>query len=148
MVVTKKTKTPWYIGGLHFECRQCGKCCSGPDEGVIWISRPEIKLLAAHLGLTVSEIRKQYLKRFRLRFSIKENPCSKNCVFLTDKGCAIYDVRPMQCRNWPFWPGNLTSPDAWNAAAVKCPGINKGKLYTFEKIERIKKQKQWWKNER
>jgi Fe-S-cluster containining protein len=149
MVVIKKT-TPWYIGGLHFACQQCGSCCSGPDEGVIWISRPEINMLAEHLGLSASEIHKKYLRRIGFRFSIKEDPCSKDCVFLVtingSRGCAIYDVRPMQCRNWPFWPGNLQSPDDWNAAAIKCPGIDKGRLYSFDEIQKIKKQKQWWNN--
>jgi len=143
-------KNKWYIGGLHFACQQCGSCCSGPDEGVIWISRPEINMLAEHLGLSASELRKKYLRRIGFRFSIRENPCSKDCVFLAElngfKGCTIYNARPMQCRNWPFWPGNLQSPDDWNAAAKKCPGINKGRLYTFDEIEKIKKQKQWWNN--
>jgi Fe-S-cluster containining protein len=143
--VKSVAKNKWYIGGLHFECRQCGKCCSGPQEGVIWISRPEIQLLAERLNLSVSELRKKLLKRIGFRFSIRENSCSKDCAFLANlngfKGCTIYDVRPMQCRNWPFWPANLTGPDDWNTAAVKCPGINKGRLYTFDEIEKIKKQK-------
>lgn len=179
-------KNKWYIGGLHFACQQCGSCCSGPDEGVIWISRPEINMLAEHLGLSASELRKKYLRRIGFRFSIRENPCSKDCVFLANlhpapivpdssqkkinstagersdfdfattrnnrcgvngfKGCTIYNARPMQCRNWPFWPGNLQSPDDWNTAAKKCPGINKGRLYTFDEIEKIKKQKYWWNN--
>ncbi|MCX5633323.1 MAG: YkgJ family cysteine cluster protein [Phycisphaerae bacterium] len=143
-------KNKWYIGGLHFACQQCGSCCCGPDEGVIWISRPEINMLAEHLGLSASELRKKYLRRIGFRFSIRENPCSKDCVFLANlngfKGCTIYNARPMQCRNWPFWPGNLQSPDDWNTAAKKCPGINKGRFYSFDEIEKIKNQKQWWNN--
>ncbi len=56
----------------------------------------------------------------------------------------IYSVRPNQCRTWPFWPSNLKNPGDWNKAAQKCPGINRGKLYSFEEIERIKKAKKWW----
>lgn len=151
MVIAAKKTPPWYIGGLHFECIRCGKCCSGPQEGVIWISRPEIRLLAECLGLTASELRKKYLKRIGFSFSITENPCSKDCMFLAElngfKGCMIYDVRPAQCRNWPFWPANLQSPDDWNTAAQKCPGINKGRLYSFDEIQNIKNQKQWWNND-
>jgi Fe-S-cluster containining protein len=152
MVVDKKTNTPWYIGGLHFACQQCGRCCSGPQEGVIWITRQEIKILAKHLSQSPNDVQKKSLKRLRLSFSIRENPCSKDCIFLVNingsRTCAIYDVRPMQCRNWPFWPNNLNNPDDWNAAAMKCPGINKGRLYTFDEIEKIKRQKQWWNDER
>jgi uncharacterized protein len=105
-------------------------------------------MLAGHLGLSVSQLRKNHLKRIGFHHSIKENPCSKDCIFLANqngfKGCIIYDFRPMQCRNWPFWPSNLAGPDDWNIAATKCHGINKGRLYTFDEIEKIKKQKHWW----
>ena len=107
-------------------------------------------MLAEHLGLDTSQLRKNHLKRFGFRYSIKEDSCSKDCVFLTNingsRGCAVYNFRPMQCRNWPFWSGNLSSPYDWNAAAVKCPGINKGRFYSFDEIQKIKKQKQWWNN--
>ncbi|MFA5292933.1 MAG: YkgJ family cysteine cluster protein [Phycisphaerae bacterium] len=139
------SKNIWYIGGLHFSCQECGRCCSGPEEGVIWISKPEIEKLAEHLKITVSELHKKYLRRFGFRISIKENPQTKDCIFLVNinnsKGCAVYNVRPMQCRTWPFWSSNLAGPDDWNCAAQKCPGINKGRLYTFEEIEKNRKQK-------
>jgi Fe-S-cluster containining protein len=145
MEIIKKTTAPWYIAGLHFDCQQCGNCCSGPDEGVIWISRAEIEKLAEHLGQTIADVRKRHLKRYGFRYSIKENPHTKDCIFLVtingSKGCAIYNVRPMQCRNWPFWESNLKSPNHWNTVAIKCPGINKGKLYTFDEIEKITKRK-------
>jgi uncharacterized protein len=143
----KKT-VPWYIGGLHFECRQCGDCCSGPEEGFIWITKDEIEMLAKHLGINSDQLRKKYLKRVGLRCSIKEDPKTKDCIFLTGpkgaKGCAIYNFRPMQCRNWPFWQSNLANEYNWNATAMRCPGINRGRLYTFEEIEKLRKQKKWW----
>ena len=56
----------------------------------------------------------------------------------------IYPVRPGQCRTWPFWSENLASPNAWNKTAQKCPGINRGKLYSYEQIQKIKRNKNWW----
>jgi Fe-S-cluster containining protein len=53
----------------------------------------------------------------------------------------IYPVRPSQCRIWPFWTENLKSPDTWNQAVQKCGGINHGRFYSFEEIEKIKKEK-------
>lgn len=148
----QEKKAPWYIGGLHFECQQCGNCCSGPDEGFIWITRPEIELLAEHLGLSVEKLREKYITRLRNRTSVIEDPVSRDCIFLSDingiRGCAVYPVRPNQCRTWPFWSSNLTGPSAWNSAALKCPGVNRGKLYTFEKINKLKKQKKWWEDEK
>ena len=145
-------KTTWYIGGLHFECQQCGNCCAGPSEGFIWITIPEIELLAEHLDLSVEKLREKYLTRRITRTSIIEDPASKNCIFLSNingiRGCAVYSVRPNQCRTWPFWSSNLTSPSAWNSAALKCPGVNRGSLYTFKQIKKLRKQKKWWEDEK
>lgn len=160
MAVEKKTT--WYVGGLHFECGQCGNCCSGPHEGYIWVTRPEIKFIADFLKETTEQLRQKYLQRVGLRTTVVEDPATKDCIFLNhgsgfpqsggphrlrtgQKGCMIYPVRPNQCRNWPFWPSNLASQNAWNTAAQKCSGINRGNLHSFEKIEKNKKQK-WWKN--
>lgn len=38
--------------------------------------------------------------------------------------CAIYTVRPAQCRTWPFWPENLSSRADWRSAGERCPGID------------------------
>ncbi len=107
--------------------------------------------MAEHLGITVDATKQKYLKRYGLRHSIKEDKTSKDCIFLTGektgcRGCAVYSVRPNQCRTWPFWDANLSGPDAWNWAAMRCAGINRGKFYSFEEIEAIRKQKCWWEN--
>ena len=140
--------TKWYVAGLCFECGECGRCCSGPGEGYIWVTRPEIELIAEHLKITPGELRRRYLRRVGLRTTIIEHAVTKDCIFLQQvdakKLCVIYPVRPNQCRTWPFWPENLSSPDAWNEAAKKCPGINRGKHYSFEQIEKIRKSKRWW----
>ncbi len=141
-------KTPWYIAGLHFECVQCGRCCSGPSEGYIWVTKPEIEFIADFLKISVGHLRQEYLKRIGLRTTIIEHPGTKDCILLQDiagqKRCLIYPVRPSQCRAWPFWPENLADPDAWNKAAQKCHGINHGRLYTHDEIEKIKRNKKWW----
>ena len=146
--MSQKNKHPWYITGLHFECQQCGRCCSGPAEGYIWVAGPEIKFIADFLKISEGQLRQKYLKRVNFRTTIIEQPFTNNCTFLQEidgrKRCMIYPVRPNQCRIWPFWPNNLANPDAWSKAVQNCPGINKGRLYSFREIEKIKKQKKWW----
>ncbi|MCI0499029.1 MAG: YkgJ family cysteine cluster protein [Planctomycetales bacterium] len=141
----------WYSCGLRFECVGCGNCCAGPQEGYIWISKPEIELLAKRLGMSAGSVKKAYLKHIGLKYSIKEDPVTKDCVFLTPakdgcRGCAAYLVRPNQCRTWPFWSFNLHTPEQWEMAGQRCPGINRGRLYSVEEIERIKNQRRWWEN--
>lgn len=143
---------PWYIAGLRFECRQCGRCCSGPGEGYIWVTKPEIELIAQFLDITFAELRRRFLRRAGLRTTIIEDRVSRDCIFLHSTSgqskCAIYPVRPSQCRSWPFWSTNLTSPNAWNKAAQKCPGIGQGRMYSYDEIEEIKKDKKWWSHTR
>ncbi|MBN1362443.1 MAG: YkgJ family cysteine cluster protein [Sedimentisphaerales bacterium] len=150
LTVGERTNTKWYAAGLHFECAECGGCCSGPGEGYIWVVRTEIELIAKHLKLTPEELRRQYLRRVGLRTSIIEHSITKDCIFLRQvaggKQCAIYPVRPNQCRTWPFWAENLSSPHAWNTAALRCSGINRGRRYSAEEIERIKRNNRWWEN--
>jgi uncharacterized protein len=140
---------PWYAAGLHFECLACGNCCSGPEEGYIWLVDEESKIIADTLGISVQEFKSRYTKRIMGKNrSIVEDPATKDCIFLADigkiRGCRIYDCRPNQCRTWPFWDINLISPDAWNIAAKRCPGINRGRLYTFEEIEKRRTRQKWW----
>jgi len=104
--------------------------------------------MAEHLKLTVGEFRSRYMRRVGLRWTLIEEPLNRDCIFLRDtggcRGCVIYPVRPRQCRTWPFWASNLTNAAAWNQAAQRCPGINRGKLYSYEEIQRIKKGEKWW----
>ena len=41
------------------------------------------------------------------------------CIFLNPIGqCSIYDVRPIQCRTYPFWPSILKNKQTWEDEAV------------------------------
>jgi Fe-S-cluster containining protein len=112
------------------------------------VTRPEIEIIADFLKMTEGQLRQKYLKRVGLRTTIIEHQTTKDCIFLQNEAggrqCMIYSVRPSQCRSWPFWASNLASPGAWNKAAHKCPGINRGRHYSFEEIEEIKRSKKWW----
>jgi Fe-S-cluster containining protein len=105
-------------------------------------------MIADYVNLSIGQLRQRYLRRIGLRTTIIEEPKNKDCIFLytqdNTKRCRIYPVRPNQCRTWPFWASKLTSARTWNEAARKCPGINRGRLYSCEEIERLKKQRKWW----
>jgi Fe-S-cluster containining protein len=152
-VLSEATTRPWYADGLQFTCTQCGNCCSG-GPGYVWISREEIIRLAAHLKLTPEETVEQYCRKIDGRFSLKEvrGPGGAwDCIFLREeksqmqidrvshprRTCGIYPVRPQQCRTWPFWESNLSSPDAWNRAALRCYGMNRGEMHSLEKINSL-----------
>ncbi|NIA06192.1 MAG: YkgJ family cysteine cluster protein [Actinobacteria bacterium] len=128
----------WYADGLHFSCQECGTCCSG-EPGYVWVSKEELRGIAEFLKISEPELRAKHTRRVGWRISLTEM-ANGDCTFLVDKtsgrGCAIYQVRPAQCRNWPFWGLNLASQSAWNRAGQRCCGINKGEFHGFEEIEK------------
>lgn len=137
-------QTPWYVAGLAFECTQCGRCCAGPEEGYVWITDDEIVTIANTLHITPEQMRSRFCRQVHNRCTIVEQRPSNDCAFLrTDdqgrRGCSIYSVRPRQCRTWPFWASNLGGPHSWALAGDRCPGINRGRLFSVDEIrERLK----------
>ena len=68
--------------------------------------------------------------------SLKERS-DYDCIFLTEKGCAIYNARPLQCRTYPFWKGIADSPESWKGEMKSCPGIGKGRCYSTKEVKEI-----------
>ena len=130
---------PWYHAGLKFQCTQCGDCCTG-SPGYVWVNKEEIEALAALLQLDIDEFERRYVRRVGIRKSLIEFP-NGDCIFLHSESrtCQVYEARPRQCRTWPFWDSNLADPAAWQRTAQHCPGCNRGKLVTLEKIEEQRK---------
>ncbi len=137
--MSKSKRKKWYDNGLAFECTGCGNCCSGPEEGYVWVTKEEIGGLAKVLGVAEADFRRQFVRRVGIKYSLIEDPLSKDCVFLERDGqggkkCLVYEARPMQCRTWPFWKSNVSTVRAWERAAEVCPGMDKGRWYGGEDI--------------
>jgi hypothetical protein len=130
----KATALSWYAEGLRFACQQCGRCCGGAP-GYVWMNEDELAEIAKSFGISAAEFRGTYVRNLWRGMSLREK-ANYDCVLLDDKGrCRAYEVRPIQCRNWPFWPSNLAGPEAWQEAAQRCPGIGQGPVYAYERIE-------------
>jgi uncharacterized protein len=114
---------PWYKDGLRFKCTGCGQCCTG-SPGYVWISPDEIKALAKHFNITEEEFISKYTHKIGNRLSLREHPRNYDCVFLKGKQCQVYDLRPKQCRTFPWWSENLKTPEDWQETAARCEGIN------------------------
>lgn len=127
-------ETPWYHGGLAFECTRCGACCTGAP-GYVWVNAEEISRLAAFRDESVGQFSKRFVRRVGDSYSLIEKP-GGDCVFW-DKtaGCTVYDARPAQCQTWPFWPEHLESPEEWAQVQRVCPGTGQGRVFTLVEIQ-------------
>ncbi|MBW2736867.1 MAG: YkgJ family cysteine cluster protein, partial [Deltaproteobacteria bacterium] len=95
-------------------------------SGYVWVSPQELQAMADALDLDTETFEEAYLNRTRHRHSIKEIPYlgGFRCAFFdpTKTQCSIYEVRPVQCRTFPFWEcfrGNIGEVEK------ECPGVGR-----------------------
>lgn len=120
---------------FRFECQSgCTECCKQPGE--VWLTLADRDRIAAWLGLEPEAFQRQFCvdDEEGLRLAI---PSSDSCLFLQEDGCSIHDVKPLQCRAFPFWPENVGSSHAWRALRKFCPGVGEGEILPVEQIRPV-----------
>lgn len=129
---------PFYEAGLRFECKKdCSRCCGG-SPGYVFMDEDEQKAIEDHLGLDHPQFLEEYTKQVGERISLRDlEEDNWNCIMLKDGKCSVYEVRPLQCRTFPFWAQNIFTRREWEETAQECPGIGTGRLYSEEEIESI-----------
>ena len=105
-------------------CADCpSRCCRG-KSGHVWVNQKELLQISTFLEINPIDCIQKYFNRVENRLSVKERFAedSLECVFLegAEKRCAIYPVRPLQCRQFPFWDYFRTHKDE---LLKECPGI-------------------------
>ena len=126
-----RNRSYFFDNGIFFRCRRCGHCCTG-TPGVVRVNASEIAEIARFLSLAEDRFISEHLVKFEDGFSIREDGQGR-CLFFNE-GCAIYPVRPRQCKTYPFWFNNLRSFQNWSAVVAECPGIGEGRLFSKEEI--------------
>ncbi len=126
----------FYKQGLRFTCQQCSQCCRH-DPGHVFLSENDVLALMEHLELELKEFLNSYCRVVDLsgikRLSLIEKD-NYDCIFWEDGGCIVYSARPLQCRSYPFWHGNLYSKQAWEQLSRSCPGVNTGYNHSEQEI--------------
>ena len=96
------------IRDMGFSCQGCGECCRGEDNSVL-VFPFEIRSIQKNAGLSWAEVaeppeegewdREGYFHTLEWRLA----KVGEACRFYQGGVCAIYPVRPMLCRSYPFY---------------------------------------------
>jgi Fe-S-cluster containining protein len=128
----------FYAEGLRFECTRCSRCCRHAP-GFVFLSLEDLRRLADAASVTPSEFVERYCREVGIagfpRLSLLEH-ANYDCILWREGGCSLYEARPLQCRSFPFWSANLSSPASWAAVSADCPGVGQGRLHSAQEIER------------
>ena len=117
---------------FRFECQpECTQCCT--MAGNVYLTEHDADRIAAHLEVTPVEFRQQYCvyedDELRLLGRSKDP-----CRFVTAAGCSIHEVKPVQCRTFPFWPEYVANKRSWKNLSRFCPGIGVGPIIPVEQV--------------
>jgi uncharacterized protein len=120
---------------FRFACiAGCTNCCQ--QRGYVYITETDMQRAAAFLHMSPAEFEREYVFRTKHLLRLRK-PRGSQCRFLRQYGCAIHPAKPTQCRAFPFWPELVGDREAWNGAALYCPGIGAGELVTIEAAHRV-----------
>jgi len=128
----------FYNRGLQFECLKCGNCCTGAP-GFVYLSEEDIASIAEFLEKDKRSFIREYTRVITIFGERRLSLCERSnydCVFWS-RVCLIYDVRPYQCRSFPFWKRHLISKREWEKVSNRCPGIDRGQVHSAGKIEQL-----------
>lgn len=124
---------------FDFKCTACGSCCKG--AGIIYFLPHELNRIVEFLNLAED---KAYSLKKRI-ISSRSNgyylyDSEEDCLFLGSDGlCSIYEVRPVQCRSYPFWPSLFQSRKTFQALKKESNGVMTGKGEKFTLLQMLRR---------
>ncbi|KAL3140928.1 hypothetical protein ABBQ32_005458 [Trebouxia sp. C0010 RCD-2024] len=114
------------VANKRFKCTECGKCCTGSGE--VYVNMAECSAIASHLRIPLDHFLETYCEQSANALGGRQlkskDTLDKDCVFLEDKLCTVYQVRPVQCSTYPWWP-SLMDPVSWGIEGAEvCEGFD------------------------
>ncbi len=111
---------------FRWSCTACGKCCRGP--GVVYFTEEDLASIRRLLRLSDARWKRLYKRLVqREKNGLFLHDSEDACALLGKGGkCTVYEVRPLQCRTFPFWTSNFERAEDYEWLKKFCPGIKKG----------------------
>ena len=127
-----------YPKNISFECNRCSLCCGDTKEKTrhILLLQTEADQISKATAIPIKEFstetdNKPYVYEMK-------KPSQGKCFFLKNNQCAIYNLRPLICKFYPF--ELKYSKDQGTHVfgfTLECPTINKGKPTTRKDFEEL-----------
>ena len=112
------------------DCLQCAGCCKSISPR---FKTPDIKKVSKFLGIKESALIETYLRLDEDGdYVVKRSPCP----FLgADNYCGIFDVRPGDCRNYPYTDSHefFKRPNTTYLNSTICPAV----FYVLERLKGV-----------
>lgn len=103
-----------------FLCKKCGNCCK---QGFVYLTNKDIKSISACLKINIDQFYNQYTEYILWIGRVLKFKDDK-CVFLNNNNyCLIYDVRPEQCKKFPYWDWIIKKKNWQDEIKEFCKGV-------------------------
>jgi len=131
-----------YPRDVHFKCLKCAVCCGDTEERIrhILLLKAEAERIAEATSRPIEEFAKKIENHAPYIYEMRKNVKDRRCIFLQDKLCTIYLLRPLICRFYPF-ELKITRNEKHEFIYTKeCPGIGQGEKLTKKYFNNLFRQ--------
>lgn len=100
------------------------------------LSAVELKRVAKALGLTSAQFKTRYDVTWEPELSRFCLDAPRGCPLLSSEGCRVHEVKPIQCRTFPFWPELVSAPREMRS---RCEGVGHpdGEVFSVARIKKL-----------
>jgi Fe-S-cluster containining protein len=104
-------------------CQYCGGLCCRWG-GYVWVTESDLIAMAKTMNIKLDAFSNEYIKAAYGRLSIQERlrDGEFHCALFnpSNNQCLVYDVRPEQCRTFPYWEQYKSN---YQKILKICPGL-------------------------
>ena len=131
-----------YPRNVRYFCMKCATCCGDTEtrDRHILLLKPEAERIVDATAKRVEEFAHKLEGHAPYVYEMMKTVNEGKCVFLKNKRCTIYALRPLVCRFYPF---ELKTAEAGKHEffyTSECRGIGAGNQLTEEYFENLLKQ--------
>ena len=126
-----------YPRRVLFRCIKCALCCGDTKDHVrlILLLKIEARNISEYASKKLDDFSEKVEDCNPYSYKMKKTKDAK-CVFLKDKLCSIYQIRPMICRFYPFQL-NMRNNRYTFTYTNECKGVGKGCYIKKNYFERL-----------